>query len=404
VQHWGVPGTAINADVAVIGAGPAGLAAAEQAALTGASVVVVDAQRSPGRKFLLAGRSGLNMTHAEPLEQLLNRYTGSAAELVTESIRQYPPEAMRSWASELGVTTFVGSSGRVFPTEMRATPLLRAWLARLTDLGVTFASEWRWSGSSELSGVGRKAGEFLHVNARATVLALGGASWPRTGSDGKWAEVLRSAGMTIEPFGASNVGAVVKWSDVLLAKHEGEPIKNVVARCGSLVASGDVVITRSGLEGGPIYAVSAALRDGLELMLDLRPGLDTEAVGEALRSARKGDSVANRLRKAGLSSAAVALLMECGARDVADDPLALAALIKSIRIEFAGVAAIDRAISTSGGVYASMLDSSGMVVSHPGLFVVGEMLDWEAPTGGYLIQGCWSTGCRAGVAAAHYGR
>jgi uncharacterized flavoprotein (TIGR03862 family) len=403
-QNCSVTSSTLTADVAVIGAGPAGLAAAETAATAGASVVLIDSQRSPGRKFLLAGRSGLNMTHSEPLNSLLMHYSGSSADWIRLAVSNYPPTEMRNWADGMGIVTFVGSSGRVFPVEMRATPLLRAWLTRLGTLGVRFESELSWRGSARLEGVGRRAGQDVRLLASATVLTMGGASWPRTGSDGKWADVLGSAGVTVEPFGASNVGVLVDWSGILQDRFSGQPIKNVIASAGGLRSSGDVVITRTGLEGGPIYSMTPALRSGAVLELNLRPDVPEEALVVALRSTRPGDSLSNRLRKVGLSTAAVGLLLECGARSVGGDPALLARFIRALPIPISGIAGIDRAISTSGGIAREMFDAAGMLHLKPGVFVAGEMVDWEAPTGGYLIQGCWSSGCHVGAAAAEYVR
>jgi uncharacterized flavoprotein (TIGR03862 family) len=392
----------IGADVLVCGAGPAGLAAAERAALAGAAVMVVDAKRSPGRKFLIAGRSGLNLTHAEPVAHMLERFSGSAAPWVREAIRAYPPSALRRWADDLGEATFEGTSGRVFPNSMRATPLLRAWLARLDSLGVRFQSEWKFAGMGLLAGVGRHAGQSQRFTAQATVLAFGGASWARTGSDGEWVEVLRSLGIDVADLCPSNVGVLVPWSSVLLAKYEGEPIKNVTVASGDITARGDVVITRTGLEGGPIYTVSGKVQSGMPLTMNLRPDLSHNQLRTGLQTSRSGDSLSNRLRKVGLSKPAVGLLLDCGGRRLSDDVDGLARLIQYVEIPATGVAAVDRAISSGGGVVGSMINAGGMLRLLPGTFVGGEMLDWDAPTGGYLLQGCWSTGCRVGDAAADY--
>jgi uncharacterized flavoprotein (TIGR03862 family) len=392
----------VRADVLVCGAGPAGLAAAERAALAGATVTVVDTKRSPGRKFLLAGRSGLNLTHSEPIESMVGRFSGSAAPFVRTAIGAYPPDALRAWSEGLGETTYVGTSGRVFPRSMRATPLLRSWLARLTSLGVSFHSEFRWQGTRTLSGVGQRAGEVLYVEAAATVLAFGGGSWPRTGSDAKWTSTLHSAGVEIAELQPSNVGVLVDWSSVLIDRYEGEPLKNVLVTSGDAIARGDAVITKSGLQGGPIYTVSANVRSGSPLVINLRPDLTHDQLRVLIAAARTGDSLSNRLRKVGISKSGVALLLECGAKAVAHDVEALAHLIGHAVVPARGVASIERAISTSGGIRGSMIDDAGMLTSLPGVFVAGEMLDWDAPTGGYLLQGCWSTGCRVGDAVAGY--
>lgn len=412
-------GSPLKVDVLVIGGGPAGLIAAERAALTkpGTRVLILDAQRSPGRKLLLAGRSGLNITHSEPLEAFLPRFTGSAAGFVRSCVEAHPPSALSDWCAALGQPTFVGSSGRVFPSSMRSTPLLRGWIERLGLLGVEISTEWsvdihtalkfntalNQPGVISAVGRGRRAGQLRQIRARAVVLALGGGSWPRTGSDGGWVDAFSAAGIEVIPLAASNVGVRVEWSERFVSAHEGEPIKNVELTCAGRVTRGDVVITRTGLEGGSVYALSPQLRAGHQLTINLRPGVDVSATARALSKARPGDSLSNRLRKAGLSKAAVALVVECGGRTSSREPAGLAELIHQLPISVAGLAPLERAISSSGGVAGSAIDSSGMLRSVPGVFVAGEMLDWEAPTGGYLLQGCWSTGWCIGEAAAHYG-
>ncbi len=418
-------------DVLVIGGGPAGLMAAEAAAKVEPSlrVRVVDAQRSPGRKFLLAGRSGLNLSNDEPIADFLTRVSGSAEMYVRRCIEQFPPEEMRRWADGLGEATFVGSSGRIFPQSMRATPLLRAWLHRLDELGVELTTEWRadigsalmihphTNSSSEtrairgaergairvvLDGTGRRSARREVVETRTVVLALGGASWPRTGSDGAWLNAFQDAGVATQSLAASNVGVRVSWSQVFLERHEGEPIKNVALICGERTTVGDIVITRAGVEGGPVYALSAALRAGNPLVVNLRPDVSPADTERALGKARPADSLSNRLRKAGLSRSAAGLLVECGAREAAQDPARLASLVHRLEIPGIALGDIGRAIGSAGGIAGGEIDDVGMLLRHPGVFVAGEMLDWEAPTGGYLLQGCWSTGCRAGTASARY--
>ncbi len=416
-------------DVLVIGGGPAGLIAAERAAAAApwAKIRVVDAQRSPGRKFLLAGRSGLNLSNDEPVTHLLTKFSGTAAAYVRSCVEQFPPAELRLWADDLGEQTFVGTSGRVFPASMRATPLLRAWLSRLAAMGVDVTTEWRADIASALmigtpnsteptaaashrvvlNGVGRRSSQREVIEARAVLLALGGGSWPRTGSDGEWVKTFKDASVATHALGASNVGARIAWSAVFLGRYEGEPIKNVALMCGDRTTVGDVVVTRSGLEGGPVYTLSPALRDGSPLVCNLRPDVSVADTERALSKARAGDSLSNRLRKAGLSPAAIGLMLECGARDVAQRPAAeqfaaLAALVHRLPVPVIGVAGLERAISSSGGVAGQAIDDTGMLLRNPGVFLAGEMLDWEAPTGGYLLQGCWSTGYSAGVAAAGY--
>ncbi len=394
----------LQTDVLVCGAGPAGLAAAEHAARSGVSVTVIDSQRSPGRKVLLAGRSGLNLTHNEPEDGFATRYSGSAVAYVRSAITQYPPEALRHWADSLGAETYAGTSGRVFPRVMRATPLLRAWLTRLADLGVTFSPELRWEGPGLLSGTGRRVGTVQRYDSSATVLAFGGGSWPRTGSDGGWVSALRNTGVDVAPLRATNVGVLVRWTDTMLARYEGHPVKNVLVEARTSSSRGDMVITKQGLEGGPVYTVSREIHGGAALTVNLRPDVSAEQVVSALRSTRSGDTLSNRLRKVGLSNAAVGLLLELGARDSATNPEALQQLIHRLPIPVTGTASLERAISSGGGVSGTMISNDGMLRSTPGVFVAGEMLDWDAPTGGYLLQGCWSTGCRAGEAAARYVR
>lgn len=399
-------------DVVVVGAGPAGLIAAEQAvaAKPTARVLVLDAQRSPGRKLLLAGRSGLNITNSERLDEFLPRFTGSAAEFVRDCIEAHPPADLAHWCAALGQPTIVGSSGRVFPTSMRSTPLLRAWVERLGRVGVTIATEWRVNVSSTLAqshliganGVGRRTGQIQHVVTRSVVLALGGGSWPRTGSDGAWVEAFDAAGVAVISLAASNVGVHVEWSERFVSAHEGEPIKNIELNCAGIVTRGDLVVTRKGLEGGAVYALSPQLRSGHGLTMNLRPNGDVSTTAHALGKGRSGDSLSNRLRKTGLSKTAVALVIECGGRASAHDPYALAELIHRLPISVVGLAPIERAISSSGGVAGAAINDRGMLLAVPGVFVAGEMLDWEAPTGGYLLQACWSTGWRVGQAAALY--
>jgi uncharacterized flavoprotein (TIGR03862 family) len=390
-------------DVVVIGAGPAGLAAAQTAIGAGCSVVALDAMRSAGRKFLLAGRSGLNLTNAEDEDAFSLRYSGSATDLVHEALRDFPPSALREWSRGLGEPTFVGSSGRVFPESFRATPLLRAWIQQLRDGGAIFETGAGVQGVSiDPQGgfvIGTKT-QLLH--ARSVVLAMGGASWPRTGSTGTWVEALQACGVDVLPFHAANVAVTVAWSHQLLERAEGLPIKNVTVIAGAHRSTGDVVITRNGLEGGPIYAVGPGLRDGQRLTLQLRDPARLGLLMAKLRAARAGDSLGNRLRKLGCDKATVALLLELGARTVANDPERLGELFVSLPVPTAHLGPLDRAISSAGGIHRSSLTPDSMLVRFPGAFAVGEMVDWEAPTGGYLLQGCWSTGCRGGAAAARY--
>lgn len=373
--------------VTVVGAGPAGLMAAEAAAGAGAEVTIIDQRRSFGRTLLLAGRSGLNLTHAEPLEVFLGRY-GDGRAMLEPAIRAFPPDAVRAWADELGADTFVGSSGRVFPAAMRATSLLRAWTARLAGLGVAMRTGETWAGFTDDG---------------ATVLALGGASWPSVGGDGSWLAHVETAGIPVVPFAASNAGVLVAWSAPLLERFEGVPIKNAALTAGGRTVRGEPTITATGLEGGPIYALGPELRSGHGLEIDLQPDLDADALAARLVDRRRTkDSVSTWLRKGGLSPVDVALLRDATGNRLPTEPTAIADLAKAVPIPVDGLAPIDRAISTAGGIALDAIDDTGMLLDRPGTWVAGEMVAWDAPTGGYLIQACLSTGHRAGVAAARW--
>ncbi|MBX9750075.1 MAG: TIGR03862 family flavoprotein [Roseococcus sp.] len=379
----------MSAPFAVIGAGPAGLMAAETLALAGREVVIFDQMAAPARKFLLAGRGGLNLTHSEPLERFLTRY-GDAAQRLRPAIDAFPPAALIAWAEGLGQEVFTGSSGRVFPRAMKASPLLRAWLARLEGLGVTLRRRHRWMGWDE-SGALRFAtpeGE-LRFAAAASLLALGGASWPRLGSDGAWAGLLAD----VAPFRPSNMGFRVDWSPHFAARFQGMPLKRVALSFAGRTQRGEAMITRDGIEGGLIYAFSAVLREALardgfaEIMLDLRPDLERISLsGGSL-------SLSNQLRKqAGLSPVAVGLVQEALHAGVARP---VAELVKALPLRLHGTQGLDRAISSAGGLRFAAMDEHFMLQARPGVFVAGEMLDWEAPTGGYLLQACFSTGVAA---------
>lgn len=373
--------------VTVVGAGPAGLMAAEAAAAAGAEVTIVDQRRSFGRTLLLAGRSGLNLTHAEPLEVFLGRY-GDGRAMLEPAIRAFPPDALRAWADGLGADTFVGSSGRVFPAAMRATGLLRAWTARLAGLGVAMRTGETWAGFTDDG---------------ATVLALGGASWPSVGGDGSWLAHVETAGIPVVPFAASNAGVLVAWSAPLLERFEGVPVKNAALHAGGRTVRGEPTITATGLEGGPIYALGPELRSGHGLEIDLQPDLDADALAARLVDRRRPkDSVSTWLRKGGLSPVDVALLRDVTGNRLPTEATAIANLAKAVPIPVEGLAPIDRAISTAGGVALDAIDDTGMLLDRPGTWVAGEMVAWDAPTGGYLIQACLSTGHQAGVAAARW--
>ena len=391
--------------VAVIGGGPAGLMAAEVASAAGASVNVYEKMPSVGRKFLMAGRGGLNLTHSEGWDAFVARY-GERAGALRPWLDAFDADALRAWAEGLGQPTFVGSSGRVFPRAMKASPLLRAWLARLAGQGVVIRMRmaWRgWDGDGALMFDGPAGREV--VQADAVVLALGGASWPRLGSDGAWAGTLADVGAGLAPFRPANVGFRVGWSAVFRDRFAGSPLKTVAFTFDRHTVRGEAVITARGIEGGAIYALSAWLRDAVEvegsarLLIDLRPDLTEAALIERLARPRGSGSLANHLRKAGLTPLAVGLLREARSGDLPGDPVALAALIKGCPVVLTGAEPLDRAISTAGGVRFEGLKGLELK-GRPEVFLAGEMLDWEAPTGGYLLQAAFATGAAAGRAAA----
>lgn len=397
--------------VTVVGGGPAGLIAAEILATAGVTVTLFDHMASVGRKFLLAGRGGLNLTHSEPLDQFLTRY-GNASPPLEQALTAFPPEALRAWCEALGETTFVGSSGRVFPESFRATPLLRAWLTRLAGLGVTIVNRHRWVGfgsddAGDLSPrrmrFERRDGVLLDVVSDAVIVALGGASWPRVGSDGGWVDTLRAAGVTVNDLRPANSGVTVDWTPVFVGRFGGTPLTNVAVTVDGVAVRGGVVITDTGLEGGPIYAHSTAIRRSLDatggttLWLNLQPDLSAEELGSRLSRRRPKESLSTSLRTLGLDPVSISLLREATGNRIPTDAFELGALITSVPVAIVGTSGLERAISSAGGVAFDELDESFMLRRLTGVFVAGEMIDWEAPTGGYLLQGCFSTG----VAAAH---
>jgi uncharacterized flavoprotein (TIGR03862 family) len=381
--------------------------AAEMLAQGGASVTVYDAMPSAGRKFLMAGRGGLNLTHSEPLADFLPRYREAMPHL-RAAVEAFPPDALRDWSEGLGQLTFVGSSGRVFPKTFKASPLLRAWLRRLDASGVQFAFRHRWTG---WDAQGRL--EFqtpngqLAIVAGATVLALGGASWPRLGSDGAWVDRLVAKGVAISKLRPANSCFTVAWSDVFRDRFEGQPLKGVALTIGPHTVRGEAMITRTGIEGGAIYALSAELREAVlgigeaTLTIALRPDLNRATLTTRLSGNRGKQSLANFLRKAAqVSPVGIGLMQEAaiasGRPLAAFSPTELAHLVNAIPVRLTGVAPIERAISTAGGVMFDELDEHFMLRKLPGVFAAGEMLDWEAPTGGYLLQASFATGAAAG--------
>jgi len=428
--------------VAVVGAGPAGLMAAEAIAAAGVAVQVFDAMPSAGRKFLLAGRGGLNLTHSEPIGPFLSRY-GKAANRIAPLLDAFGPDALREWVHDLGIDTFVGSSGRVFPKEMKAAPLLRAWLHRLRAAGVRFRMRHRWTGWDEAGRLRFESPQGpLSLRARAVVLALGGASWARLGSDGAWVGALQDRDVPVAPLLPANCGFDLGtlagrnepgWSAHFVERFAGRPLKTVAAAVDAGPASartdvvhdadappdcfpwrtGDFVITDTGVEGTLVYALSAELRDaiaargGVALRIDLTPGRSRERLATDLAKPRGGRSFANHLRaRAGIDGAKAGLLREAlGAEGLAaatQDPARLADAIKSLPLPLSRPRPIDEAISTAGGVRFEALDDALMVRDLPGLFCAGEMLDWEAPTGGYLLTACFASGRAAGAGAARF--
>jgi len=413
-------------DIAIVGAGPAGLIAAERLAQTGHRVVIYDRMPSPARKLLMAGRGGLNLTHSEPLDRLLQRYHPDEPRLL-DAVRAFPPDALVAWANGLGIETYVGSSGRVFPAAMKASPLVRAWLARLAGLGVRIEREHRLVGIDRIHETddfltprltfSRKAGGLVTIAPHAVLLALGGASWPRLGSDGGWVDLLRHHAIPITPLKPANCGIIVPWSAHLIERFTGTPLKRIALTVVDRRFSGEVVVTRSGLEGSPVYAAGPHIRTALTaagdtpvaIILDLRPDLSLAELEHRLAKPRGKQSLATYLRKAaGLSPLAIALLHESN-REAGPDaahPSAwnamtgatradLAAAIKALPLRVKGLAGMDRAISTAGGIAWTAIDPNFMLRDLPGVFAAGEMLDWEAPTGGYLLQGCFATGVAA---------
>jgi len=364
----------MGSPVTVVGSGPAGLMAAEVLSAAGHQVTILEHKKSPARKFLLAGRGGLNLTHSEQADKFLPRY-GEAQEFLTPLIKAFPPDALIKWCQGLGQETFVGSSGRVFPKSMKASPLLRAWLRRLEVQGVRLALGQRWLG----------------FDGTPTILAMGGASWPEMGSDGAWVEIFKAAGIKVNPLQPSNGRIVISWTEHFKTKFAGMPLKNLSLRYGSAHSKGEVVISEQGLEGGAIYQLSQAMRlhPGLPLVIDLKPALSNDAVAQRLSHPRESMSQSNFLRKAlGLTPQAIALLYENKSRSLAES-------VKELSLMPKGFVGLDRAISTAGGVALSEVDGNCQLKSQPLNYCVGEMLDYDAPTGGYLLQAAFSTAVAA---------
>lgn len=389
-------------NIAIIGAGPSGLMAAEVIAQAGHQVTIYDQMPTFGRKFMMAGRGGLNLTHSEPLEKFITRY-GKAADWLAPHIKAFTPSDLRQWCENLGQQTFVGSSGRVFPTQMKASPLLRAWLKKLEQLGVQYQPRHSWKGFDGENLIFKNEEEkTIKIKPDATLLALGGASWPHLGSDGSWVKILLQCGVKISPLRPSNCGFISPWSEYFITRFAGTPLKSVTLKHKDEEIKGEMMITKQGIEGGAVYALSANLRESIAkdgkaiLYLDLRPEISRLTLTQKLQMRGK-KSLSNHLRKAGFSPLIIALLHEAIAQDkiTKATPEILAEYLKSLPITLTSTTNIDRTISTAGGISHDSLDENFMLKTKSGIFVAGEMLDWESPTGGYLLQGCFSTAVSA---------
>lgn len=391
--------------VAIIGAGPAGLISAQHLSAQGFGVTVYERGKAPGRKFLLAGRGGLNLTHSEPLEDFISRY-GAAKDFLTPYITSFTPDDLCAWCHDLGIETFIGSSGRVFPKSLKASPLLRAWLRRLTDQGVIFKPGSVWSGWNA-------KGDLLinddPIKCDAVLLALGGASWPELGSDGHWRDILTAQTIKVTPFAPSNCGFHIAWSDYLRNKFSGTPLKSIALSHKDERIAGEVMIDAEGIEGGAVYALSARIRDTIaaegsaSLLLDLKPAMSKDEVAAKLSVPRKRASLSTYLQKTlNLPPLAIALIHETmrGAGDL--PPEQLATHIKDIPLTCTAPFPIRRAISCAGGIALDELTPDLMIEKMPGVFAAGEMLDWEAKTGGYLLQACFATGAASARGIARF--
>lgn len=391
-----------NKNIAIIGAGPSGLMAAEIIAAAGHQVSLYDQMPTFGRKFMMAGRGGLNLTHSEPLEKFITRYK-EASDWLEPHIKAYTPQDLRVWCEELGQETFVGSSGRIFPRIMKASPLLRAWIKRLDQLGVHYYVRHSWQGfDGEELIFSNAQKQIVKVRPDATLLALGGASWPSLGSDGSWVDILSRYGVEISPLRPANCGFVVPWSKYLADRFAGTPLKSATITHQGISGSGEIMITKQGIEGGAVYYLAASLREVIKaegkaiLYLDLRPAVSLLAMTEKLQLRGK-TSLSNYLRKVGFSSLAIALLHEIIPSEQLTKvtPNILAGYLKALPITIIRTADIARAISSAGGISRQSVDKNFMLKAKSGVFVAGEMLDWEAPTGGYLLQACFSTSVSA---------
>ncbi|CAG1018731.1 3-dehydro-bile acid delta(4,6)-reductase [Burkholderiaceae bacterium] len=404
----------------VIGGGPAGLMAAEMLAGAGRAVDLYDAMPSVGRKFLLAGKGGLNLTHSEPFDAFVARY-GSRRDRLEPMLRDFGPDQLREWARGLGIETFVGTSGRVFPVDLKAAPLLRHWLHRLREQGVRFHMRHRWLGWDEGETQGTGAWRFatpgaeVRVRARAAVLALGGGSWPRLGSDGSWVPLLAKRGVAIERLQPSNCGfdvdAAGGWSEHFRSRFAGQPLKNVALALegGGFAQAGEFVVTETGVEGSLVYAASSAVRERIAatgravVLIDLLPQRSAGFVADEVARPRGSRSLSTHLKsRLGIDGVKAALLHELLPREVFADTARLAAAIKALPLALARPRPLAEAISSAGGVSFTAMNEQLMLTALPGVFCAGEMLDWEAPTGGYLLTACFASGVVAGRAAAQH--
>lgn len=382
--------------------------AAEVLVEQGADVHIFDTMPSLGRKFLMAGKSGLNLSHSERHEVFFSRF-GSAQEQLEPSLQAFTSAAIRTWAYNLGIDTFVGTSGRIFPKDFKAAPLLRAWLHQLRERGATIHVRHKWTGWKDGALCFETPEGSAEVQATATILALGGGSWPKLGSDASWIPTLEDKGVEVTPLRPANCGFDVKWSDYIKENFSGAPLKSVRLAFGGQKVPGDAVVTEGGLEGGPIYTLSAVLRDAIEkdgaatLSIDLSPGRSRTELIEALSQPRGKKSMSTHLKRTvRISGVKAALLRECLKADVFSDPARLAAAIKALPVRVIAPRPLEEAISSAGGIKLDALDDGFMIKALPGIFCSGEMLDWEAPTGGYLLSGCFATGRTAGTAAAKW--